>query len=74
VSVLWSAASLLVAWRLLARRDFAGAPVSRKQGWVMTVKVAVASAGLIALLAIAGYTRSTGASTRFSAASYAPGL
>ena len=54
VSVLWSAASLLVAWRLLARRDFAGAPVSRKQGWVMPVKVAVASAGLIALVAIAG--------------------
>jgi ABC-2 type transport system permease protein len=54
VSVVWAAACLIVSWQLLRRRDFAGTPVSRRQGWVMPVRVAVALAAAIALLAIAG--------------------
>jgi ABC-2 type transport system permease protein len=54
VSMIWSAACLSVAWLLVRRRDFAGAPVSRRQGWVMPVRVVVALAAVIALLALAG--------------------
>ena len=72
VSILWTAASLLVAWRLLRGRDFAGAPVTRKQGWVMPVKVAAASAGLIALLAIAGNWGPAGVTARRLKASLIP--
>jgi len=53
VSLLWSAVCLTVSWRLLRARDFAGAPVSRRQGWAAPVRVAFALAGVIALLAIA---------------------
>jgi ABC-2 type transport system permease protein len=53
VSVLWTAAALTAAWLLLRRRDFAGTSVSRRPGWVMPVRVAVVSAAVIALLAIA---------------------
>ena len=53
VSVIWTAASLSVAWMILGRRDFAGAPVSRRQGWVVPVRASVAIAAVIALFAIA---------------------
>jgi hypothetical protein len=36
------------------RRDFTGATVSRRPGWVVPVRVAVASAAVITFLAIAG--------------------
>jgi ABC-2 type transport system permease protein len=54
VSGAWIASCLTASWLLLRRRDFAGAPVSRRPGWVLPVRVAVATAALIALLAIAG--------------------
>ena len=54
VSVVWIAVSLAVAWRMLRRRDFAGTPLSRRQGWVAPVRAAVVLAAVIALLAVAG--------------------
>jgi ABC-2 type transport system permease protein len=54
VSVIWIAACLTGSWLILRRRDFAGAPVARRAGWVMPVRVAVGAAALIAFLAIAG--------------------
>lgn len=60
VSVVWTVTALWVAWRLLRRRDFAGTPTSRRQGWVMPVRASVALAALIALLAIAGNWGPTG--------------
>jgi ABC-2 type transport system permease protein len=53
VSLIWIAACLGASWLLLRRRDFAGAPVTRRAGWVAPVRVAVASAAVIALLALA---------------------
>ncbi len=60
VSVVWTSVSLWISWRLLRRRDFAGTPVSRRQGWVMPLRVSVALAAVIALLAIAGNLGPTG--------------
>jgi ABC-2 type transport system permease protein len=54
VSVIWIAACLTGSWLILRRCDFAGAPVARRAGWVMPVRVAVGAAALIAFLAIAG--------------------
>lgn len=54
VSLVWIAACLGAAWWILRRRDFTGATVSRRPGWVVPVRVAVGSAALIAVLAIAG--------------------
>ena len=53
VSLMWTAAALTTAWLILRRRDFAGTTVSRRTGWVMPVRVAVVTAAVIALLAIA---------------------
>jgi len=51
VSLIWIAAWVAGSWLLLRRRDFTGAPVSRRAGWVVPVRVAVVSAALIAFLA-----------------------
>jgi ABC-2 type transport system permease protein len=53
VSVVWTVGCVGGAWLILRKRDFAGTPVARRQGWVMPVRVALALAGLIAFLAIA---------------------
>jgi ABC-2 type transport system permease protein len=53
VSLIWIVACLAAAWLLLRRRDFTGAPVSRRAGWVVPVRVAVGSAVLVAFLALA---------------------
>jgi ABC-2 type transport system permease protein len=53
VSLIWIVACLGASWLLLRRRDFAGAPVTRRAGWVAPVRVAVASAAVIAVLALA---------------------
>jgi ABC-2 type transport system permease protein len=53
VSVLWIAASLTVAWRLLRRRDFAGTPVSGRPGWVAPLRAGATLAAVIAFAAIA---------------------
>jgi ABC-2 type transport system permease protein len=54
VSVVWIVVCLGVSWLILRRRDFAGTPVSRGQGWVMPVRVALGLTAVIALLALAG--------------------
>ncbi len=54
VSAAWLAACVWVSWRVLSRRDFAGAPTARRRGWGRPVRVVLALAALIALLAIAG--------------------
>jgi ABC-2 type transport system permease protein len=53
VSLIWIVACIGGSWMLIRRRDFAGAPVSRRPGWVVPVRVAVSSAVLVAFLAIA---------------------
>ncbi|HUJ34563.1 MAG TPA: ABC transporter permease [Solirubrobacteraceae bacterium] len=53
VSLIWIAAALAGSWLLIRRRDYAGAPVSRRPGWVVPVRVAVGSAALVAFLAVA---------------------
>ena len=53
VSLIWIVACLVGSWLLLRRRDFAGAPVSRRPGWVVPVRVAVSAAVVVAFLAIA---------------------
>ena len=53
VSVAWIAASLGGAWMILRGRDFAGAPVARRQTWVAAIRVVLVSAGLVALLGAA---------------------
>ncbi len=54
VSVLWIAACLGASWRIIRRRDFAGAPMSRRQGWSAPVRTVAALAVVLAALAIAG--------------------
>ncbi|MBV8432107.1 MAG: hypothetical protein JO244_13145, partial [Solirubrobacterales bacterium] len=54
VSLLWTVGCLAGAWWLLRRRDFAGAPVSRRPGWQTPARVVVALCAVIALIALAG--------------------
>jgi ABC-2 type transport system permease protein len=54
VSLVWIGACLSVAWWLLRRRDFAGVPVVRRQGWAIPVRTVLALSGAIALIALAG--------------------
>ncbi|HWE33323.1 MAG TPA: ABC transporter permease [Solirubrobacteraceae bacterium] len=53
VSVAWISAALGGAWLILRRRDFAGAPVARRQTWVAAARVVLVSAGIVALLGAA---------------------
>lgn len=54
VSVLWIAACLGASWQIIRRRDFAGAPMSRRQGWSSPVRTVAGLAVVLAVLAIAG--------------------
>ena len=54
VSVAWIAVCLTAAWAILRRRDFAGAPSSRRSGWGSSLRAVLAFAALVAVLAIAG--------------------
>jgi len=54
VSIVWTLACVGLAWLMLRKRDFAGTPVARRQGWVMPFRVALALTAVIAVLAIAG--------------------
>jgi ABC-2 type transport system permease protein len=54
VSLVWSVACLGLSWWLLRARDFAGTPAARGQGWRAPVGFALAIAGVIAVLALAG--------------------
>ncbi len=54
VSLVWLCLCLLATWRLLERREFAGPPVARRQGWLAPVRAAVALCAVIALIAVMG--------------------
>lgn len=54
VSIAWIAACLGGSWLILARRDFAGPPVSRRAGWVPTLRVVGIGVAAIVLLGLAG--------------------
>ncbi len=64
VSAIWTAACLWAAWLLLRRREFAGAPVSRRQGWaavarpVLLLALGAVVIGAAAKLAPSELTRS----------------
>ena len=60
VSITWASVCLWLSWRILSRRDFAGTPASKRQGWIAPVRVSVALAAVIALLAVAGNWGPTG--------------
>ncbi len=50
VCVLWVAGCLGASWLILRRRDFAGAPLTRRPGWVAPVRAVLAAAVLIVVL------------------------
>jgi len=54
VSALWCAGCLSAAWLILRRRDVAGAPVARRQGWLVAVRTVAVLGALVALFAVAG--------------------
>jgi ABC-2 type transport system permease protein len=72
VSLLWIVGCLAATWRLLKRREFAGPVVSRRQGWVGPVRVAVALCALIALLAVASNLGPAGVTAARLRASFTP--
>ena len=72
VSLVWIAISITAAWLLLRRRDFAGTPVVRRQGWIVPVRAAVAMAAVIALFAVAGSWGPVGVTPARVKASFIP--
>jgi ABC-2 type transport system permease protein len=53
VCALWVAVCLGASWLILRRRDFAGAPVTRRPGWVLPVRVVLGAGALIVVLGVA---------------------
>ena len=53
VSLVWIVVCLGGAWLLIRRRDFAGASVSTRPGWVVPVRVVGATIAVLALISIA---------------------
>jgi ABC-2 type transport system permease protein len=53
VCMLWVAGCLGASWLILRRRDFAGAPVTRRPGWVLPVRVVLGAGALIVVLGLA---------------------
>jgi ABC-2 type transport system permease protein len=72
VSLLWIVVCLAATWRLLERREFAGTPVSRRPGWVVPARVAVALCAVIALFALAGNLGPAGDTAARLRASFTP--
>jgi ABC-2 type transport system permease protein len=72
VNATWIVVSLAAAWWLQRRRDFTGATVSRRPGWVVPVRVAVGSAAVIAFLAIAANWGPAGVTAKRLNASITP--
>ncbi len=50
---LWIVACLGASWLILRRRDFAGAPIVQRPGWVLPVRAVLASVVLIVVLGAA---------------------
>lgn len=72
VSLVWTAGCTWASWLILRRRDFAGTPVARRQGWVMPVRAAVAIAAVIVLFAFAGNWGPVGVTPKRVKASFVP--
>ncbi len=53
VCLAWAIACLSAAWLILRRRDFAGAPLARRPGWVLPLRAVLGSAALIVVLGVA---------------------
>ena len=53
VSVAWIAGCLWISWAIVRARDIAGPPSSRRTGWSVPVRTAVASVAVVAALAVA---------------------
>ncbi len=53
VSLAWIAVALGAAWSILRGRDFAGAPVGRRRGWVTPVVAVLGTAAAVGVLAAA---------------------
>lgn len=71
VSLLWTAGCGWAAWLIMRRRDFAGAPVSRR-GWKAPALGAVGIAAVIALFAVAGNWGPVGVTSARLKASFIP--
>jgi ABC-2 type transport system permease protein len=50
VCLLWIVGCLGASWLILRHRDFAGAPLTRRPGWVVPVRAVLAAAALIVVL------------------------
>jgi ABC-2 type transport system permease protein len=72
VSLVWIALCLGLAWWLLRRRDFAGAPVARRQGWAAPVRTVLVLSAVIALIALAGNVGPVGVTAKRLRASLTP--
>jgi ABC-2 type transport system permease protein len=72
VSLVWIVACLGATWWLLSRREIAGPPVARRQGWVGPVRVAVVLCAVIALFAVAGNLGPAGVTAARLRASFTP--
>jgi ABC-2 type transport system permease protein len=72
VSLIWIAGCTAAAWIILRRRDFAGTPVVRRQGWVVPVRFALALVAVIALFAVAGNWGPVGVTPAKVKASFIP--
>jgi ABC-2 type transport system permease protein len=53
VCLAWVAVCLRAAWSILCARDVAGAPVSRRPGWILPARVVVGATVLVVLLGVA---------------------
>jgi ABC-2 type transport system permease protein len=53
VSVAWIVVSLACAWAILRRRDFAGAPVARRPGWIPAIRAVAVACAIVAILGVA---------------------
>jgi hypothetical protein len=72
VSLAWITVCLWGAWMILARRDFAGTPVSRRAGWVLPVRAVAVAVVVIVFLAIASNWGPAGITPAKLRASLAP--
>ena len=72
VSAAWIVACVGVAWMMLRSRDFAGVAVTRRPGWVVPLRVVVAAAAVIALLAVASNWGPPGVTAKRLQASHQP--
>ncbi|HUZ29271.1 MAG TPA: ABC transporter permease [Solirubrobacteraceae bacterium] len=72
VSLAWIGACTAASWLILRKRDFAGTPVVRRQGWAVPLRAAVAISAVIALFAVAGNWGPAGATPTRLKASFIP--